>query len=383
MTQKMPDAVYITRLSKFLPNEPVSNEQMEEYLGMVDGTPSKAKPLILRNNQIKSRYYALDKNGNSTHTNTELTVEAIKGLFDGNFKASDIDMLACGTTSPDQLLPSHASMVHGALMNKAVEIISPAGSCCSGMHAMRYAYLSVLAGERQNAVCAGSEKLSIWMLAKNFKKETDKEAGIKKKPIVAFKKDFLRWMLSDGAGAALLSPEPNKEGLSLKIDWIESASFAHKLDACMYAGGEKMEDGSIKGWREYPSEEVPEKTLLSLQQDVDLLGDNIVPVGNEFLLDIVKRRGVDIEEIDWFLPHISSEFFRKHIEEELIRSDMPIPQEKWFTNLTRLGNVGAASIFFMLEELFHSDKLKKGNKILCMVPESARFSYVYVMLTAV
>ena len=383
MTQKMPDAVYITRLSKFLPNEPVSNEQMEKYLGMVDGTPSKAKPLILRNNQIKSRYYALDKNGNSTHTNTELTVEAIKGLFDDNFKASDIDMLACGTTSPDQLLPSHASMVHGALMNKAVEIISPAGSCCSGMHAMRYAYLSVLAGERQNAVCAGSEKLSIWMLAKNFKKETDKEAGIKKKPIVAFKKDFLRWMLSDGAGAALLSPEPNQEGLSLKIDWIESASFAHKLDACMYAGCEKMEDGSIKGWREYPSEEIPEKTLLSLQQDVDLLGDNIVPVGNEFLLDIVKRRGVDIEEIDWFLPHISSEFFRKHIEEELIGSDMPIPREKWFTNLTRLGNVGAASIFFMLEELFHSDKLKKGDKILCMVPESARFSYVYVMLTAV
>ncbi len=383
MTQKMPDAVYITRLSKFLPNEPVSNEQMEEYLGMVDGTPSKAKPLILRNNQIKSRYYALDKNGNSTHTNTELTVEAIKGLFDDNFKASDIDMLACGTTSPDQLLPSHASMVHGALMNKAVEIISPAGSCCSGMHAMRYAYLSVLAGERQNAVCAGSEKLSIWMLAKNFKKETDKEARIKKKPIVAFKKDFLRWMLSDGAGAALLSPEPNQEGLSLKIDWIESASFAHKLDACMYAGCEKMKDGSIKGWREYPSEEILEKTLLSLQQDVDLLGDNIVPVGNEFLLDIVKRRGVDIEEIDWFLPHISSEFFRKHIEEELIRSDMPIPQEKWFTNLTRFGNVGAASIFFMLEELFHSDKLKKGDKILCMVPESARFSYVYVMLTAV
>ncbi|MCK5078863.1 MAG: 3-oxoacyl-ACP synthase, partial [Bacteroidales bacterium] len=127
MTQKMPDAVYITRLSKFLPNEPVSNEQMEKYLGMVDGTPSKAKPLVLRNNQIKSRYYALDKNGNSTHTNSELTVEAIKGLFDDNFKASDIDMLACGTTSPDQLLPSHASMVHGALMNKAVEIISTAG----------------------------------------------------------------------------------------------------------------------------------------------------------------------------------------------------------------------------------------------------------------
>ena len=116
------------RLSKFLPNEPISNDQMEKYLGMVEGSPSKAKPIILRNNQIKTRYYALDENGNSTHSNTEMTVEAIKKLFDDSFGADDIDLLSCGTTSPDQLLPSHTSMVHGDLMNKPVEIISPAGS---------------------------------------------------------------------------------------------------------------------------------------------------------------------------------------------------------------------------------------------------------------
>jgi len=356
---------------------------MEEYLGMVDGTPSKAKPIILRNNRIKTRYYALDKNGNSTHSNTELTVEAIRGLFNEDFTADDIDLLSCGTTSPDQLLPSHTSMVHGALMNKAVEILSPAGSCCAGMHAMRYAYLSILAGERSRAVCAGSEKLSSWMLAKNFRKEPDRQDTLKKKPIVAFEKDFLRWMLSDGAGAALLSAEPNKKGNSLRIEWIEGASFAHKLETCMYAGGEKMEDGSLKGWKDYPSEEILNRTLFSLRQDVDLLGENIVPVGNSFFLDIAERRDLDVKDIDWFLPHLSSEFFRKRIEDELIKNAIPIPQEKWFTNLTRLGNVGAASIYFMLEELFNSDRLKKGDTILCMVPESARFSYVYVYLTVV
>ncbi|MEE4257248.1 MAG: beta-ketoacyl-ACP synthase III [Bacteroidales bacterium] len=383
MKQEKPDTVYINRLAKFLPNDPISNDQMEEYLGMVDGTPSKAKPIILRNNKIKTRYYALDKNGNSTHSNTELTVEAIRGLFDEDFTADDIDLLSCGTTSPDQLLPSHTSMVHGALMNKAVEILSPAGSCCAGMHAMRYAYLSILAGERSRAVCAGSEKLSSWMLAKNFRKEPDKHDTLKKKPIVAFEKDFLRWMLSDGAGAALLSPEPNKEGHSLKIEWIEGASFANKLETCMYAGGEKTKDGGFKGWRDYPSEDILNRTLFSLRQDVDLLGENIVPVGNSFFLDIAERRDLDVKDIDWFLPHLSSEFFRKRIEDELIKNAIPIPQEKWFTNLTKLGNVGAASIYFMLEELFNSDRLKKGDTILCMVPESARFSYVYVYLTVV
>jgi 3-oxoacyl-[acyl-carrier-protein] synthase-3 len=383
MIQKRPDAVYITRLSKFLPNEPVTNKGMEDFLGMVDGTPSKAKPIILRNNQIKTRYYALDKNGNSTHSNAGLTVEAVKALFDDNFEAADIDLLACGTTSPDQLLPSHASMVHGELMDKPVEIISPAGSCCSGMHAMRYAYLSVLAGEREYAVCTGSEKFSSWIQAKFFRKEPDKRTDIKKKPIVAFEKDFLRWMLSDGAGAALLSSKPNPDRRSLKIEWIESGSYANQLKTCMYAGGEKMADGSFKGWKEYEPEEILDKTIFSLRQDVTLLGDNIVPVGNEFLLDIIKRRGLDVRDIDWFLPHISSEYFRSQIADELDRTHFHIPQERWFTNLSRLGNVGAASIYFMLEELFNSDKLKKGDAILCMIPESARFSYVYAMLTAV
>jgi 3-oxoacyl-[acyl-carrier-protein] synthase-3 len=383
MMQKKPDAVYINRLSKFLPNEAVTNEHIEDFLGLVDGTPSKAKPIVLRNNKIKTRYYALDKNGNSTHSNAELTVEAIKGLYEDNKEIENIDLLSCGTTSPDQLLPSHTSMVHGLLMDKPVEILSPAGSCCTGMHAMRYAYLSVLSGERQHAVCSGSEKLSSWMLANNFNKEPDKKAEIEKEPIVAFEKAFLRWMLSDGAGAALLSPKPNPEGISLRIDWIESCSFANQLNTCMYAGGEKLPDGSLRGWREYNSEEVMEKTLLTLRQDVKLLDKNIVPVGNSFFLNIMKRRKLDINAIDWFLPHLSSEYFRNRIEEELIKSNIPIPKEKWFTNLTRLGNVGAASIYFMLEELFHSDKLKKGDVILCMIPESARFSYVYALLTVV
>ncbi len=383
MTYNRPDTVYIKRLSKFLPNKPVANDQMENFLGMVDETPSKTKPIILRNNQIKTRYYALDESGKSTHSNAGMTAEAVKGLFDDNFKSDDIDLLACGTTSPDQLLPSHASMVHGELMDKPVEIISPAGSCCSGMHAMRYAYLSVLSGEREHAVCTGSEKFSSWILAKFFNKEPDKRADIEKKPIVAFEKDFLRWMLSDGAGAALLSPNPNPDGLSLRIEWIESGSFANQLETCMYAGGEKMDDGNFKSWREYEPEEIFEKTLFSLRQDVTLLGGNIITLGNKLLLDIIKRRDFDIQNIDWFLPHISSEYFRSHIEEELISANIPIPREKWATNLTRLGNVGAASIFFMLEELFHSDKLKKGDTILCMVPESARFSYAFALLTAV
>jgi 3-oxoacyl-[acyl-carrier-protein] synthase-3 len=60
-----------------------------------------------------------------------------------------------------------------------------------------------------------------------------------------------------------------------------------------------------------------------------------------------------------------------------------IPAERWFTNLTRKGNTGSASIFVILEELFHSERLKEGQKLLCFIPESGRFSIAYLMLTVV
>ena len=74
----MDRSVYINRIAKFLPGNPISHEEMEDYLGCVDGRKSRSKAIILRNNKIKTRYYSRDKEGNSTHTNAELTAEAVK-----------------------------------------------------------------------------------------------------------------------------------------------------------------------------------------------------------------------------------------------------------------------------------------------------------------
>jgi 3-oxoacyl-[acyl-carrier-protein] synthase-3 len=87
--------------------------------------------------------------------------------------------------------------------------------------------------------------------------------------------------------------------------------------------------------------------------------------------------------VDYYLPHISSEYFRPRLRHTLEKIGFFIPEEKWFTNLTTKGNTGAASIYIMLEELFYSGRLRRGEKILCYVPESGRFSTVYMLLTVV
>lgn len=372
--------VFITKIGKCLPNEAISNDEMENYLGLINDTASKARRLILRNNKIVSRYYALDKSGNSTHSNAELTKNAIQELFDESFTAQDMELLSCGTTTPDVLVPSHASMVHGLLKNKNLELNSSAGVCCAGMNALKFGFLSVKSGSTQNAVCTGSEKLSSWMSSDKFENEVVNLKNLEEQPILAFKKDFLRWMLSDGAGAFLLENKPKGE-VSLKIEWMEAYSYAYELETCMYAGGDKLENGEIKPWNDYNPDQWLKESLFAFKQDVKLLDEFILVKGVQSVFDALSKNNVSVDEIDYFLPHVSSHYFVDGLSKLLVEKGLEIPMEKWFMNLATVGNVGAASIYLALEELMNSGKLKKGDKILLSVPESGRFSFALAYLT--
>jgi 3-oxoacyl-[acyl-carrier-protein] synthase-3 len=373
--------VFITRISKFLPNAPVHSDDMERYLGLINGRPSLSRRIVLKGNGIRQRYYALDTQGNVTHTNTEMAAQAVLALCGNSFGIDDMDLLSAGTASPEQVMPSHGVMVHGLTGGRNTEVVSFAGSCCTGVQALKYAWLALLAGDRRNAVCVASERLSAWMRNSYFDSEAELLSRMKKRPLLAFEKEFLRWMLSDGAAALLLQTAPAADGLSLQINWIELRSYAHVCKTCMYAGGEKNAAGDLAGWASFPESQWLSRSLFSLKQDTRLLGENIVSLGASFFREIADRRGLQKDGIDWFLPHLSSMFFKDKIAAALDEMDWHIPDEKWFVNLPSVGNVASASNFLMLEELYRSGKLKKGQRILMMTPESARFSYGYCMLT--
>ena len=374
--------VFITKASTFLPNEPVPNDEMETYLGYINDKPSKAKSLILRNNKIKTRYYALDKNGKPTHTNAQLTAKAIDGLFDENFKKNDMQLLSCGTTTADQIQPSHASMVHGELnIDKSIEINTSTGLCNSGMNALNYGFLNIKAGVKENAVCTGSERISSWMTADKYNHEAENLKLLEERPIVAFKREFLRWMLSDGAGAFLLQNKPRENSTSLKIEFIDFYSYAHEIEACMYAGCEKQEDGSLKSWAEYPAEEWLNQSIFAVKQDTKILDKYILVKGAESLRASFDKHQLDPNSIDHVLAHISSGYFKEGLKDEFAKVGLDFPWEKWFYNLSEVGNIGAGSIYIALEELMNSGKLKKGEKVLLCVPESGRFAYSCALLT--
>jgi 3-oxoacyl-[acyl-carrier-protein] synthase-3 len=376
---------YITNIQAYLPGEPVPNDQMESVLGQVGDKPSRARRIILKSNGIKSRYYAIDPaTGEYTHTNAQLAAEAVRKLENEHFALADLTCLAAGSSYPDQAMPGHGVMVHGELDAPPCEVASAAGVCVSGMSAMKYAYLSVIAEEHPQAVAVGSDMPSAVMQAKNFEGELNEDIdALERQPELAFEKDFLRWMLSDGAGAVLIENQPRPNTINFKIDWIDVYSYANEMEACMYAGAEKK-DGELISWARYDNQQRAKRSVMSVKQDVKLLNENVIHYTVEKpLAASVKKRQLSASDYSYFVPHYSSQYFRDRVYAGLEKIDFVIPKEKWFTNLPQKGNTGAASIYIMLEELRRTQPLEQGQKILCYIPESGRFSSCFMQLTVI
>lgn len=382
--------VYIVGSSDFLPYGPVSNEYMEEILGEARGVPSRVKRRILQSNGIEQRYYAIDPVSKTpTYSNADLTAMAVRALAEKTeLDLSQLDLMVCGTSTADQIIPNHAQMVQGVLGIGPLEVISTAGVCCSSTAALKYAAMSIQSGQVRNAVATGSELVSNILSGAYLSHESRGDGTYEEDDkTLPFSTDFLRWMLSDGAGALQLSPEPNPRGdVSLRIDWIDIKSYAHQYDVCMYQGGEKdAATGRFQGWRQFAPnvKAAAAKGAFYLNQDARQLSRSIARATVlDPLPQIMKKYELRGKNVDWFLPHYSSQFFRPLVEQSLVEVGLPIPTNRWFTNLVTKGNTGSASIYIMLNEMLDKGLIERGQNILCFIPESARFSVAYMHLTA-
>ena len=121
-------SAYITATARFLPGNPVPNEEMEDYLGIAGGTTSDLRDLTLENCGIKTRYYAIDKNQQTIISNAAMAANAVREAAErAGLGPNDVELLTAATTGPDMLAPGHASMVHGELGYGPMEISTSAG----------------------------------------------------------------------------------------------------------------------------------------------------------------------------------------------------------------------------------------------------------------
>ena len=108
-----------------------------------------------------------------------------------------------------------------------METASLQGVCSAGISALQYACMA--GGQRRARACArGHERAAVAAVQAH----AVRGPGLQRR----FDANFLRWMLSDGAGAFLVSHAPNPEGLTLKVKWIHLKSFSGDFPVCMQVG---------------------------------------------------------------------------------------------------------------------------------------------------
>jgi 3-oxoacyl-[acyl-carrier-protein] synthase-3 len=382
----MSDA-YINATGAVLPGPPISNDEIEEVLGRLGNEASRLRGRILRNNGIQTRHYAIDRHtGAPTHTSAALAAEAVRvACARRGLPVTDVGLLACATSIPEQIVPGHASMVHGELGTHPCEIATLHGVCGAGVTALKYAAMAVQTGAATNAVACAVERTSAVLRSAAFTAELKaRTAAEEEDPFIGFDQEFLRWMLSDGAGAVVVQDRPRPDGLSLRIEWIELVSFAHELPTCMYMGGAPTPAGGLVGWRDGTSvADALRGGQINLHQDVKLLAAHMVETCVRSLEIVRRRRDLTADAVDWLLPHYSSEFFREKTHDAFVRVEFPLPYERWCSNLVERGNTGCASPLVMLDDFLASGRLRAGQSVLLLVPESGRFSCAWVLLRAV
>lgn len=152
-------SAYINRIGKFLPGEPINNDEMEEYLGKIASRPSRVSQRILNSNGIQKRYYAIDKQQQTLYSNSQMAAFAVRAaISQSNLEPGAIDLLACATTLPDLLVSGLVSTVHGELSELSpLEIVSTQGVCCAEVSALNYAPSQLEPCQKQTAIAVAAE----------------------------------------------------------------------------------------------------------------------------------------------------------------------------------------------------------------------------------
>lgn len=368
--------VYLQSAGMFLPGAPVDNAGMDAFVAPLNRISERLKRRILAENGILSRHYAIDGAGDTVVSNAQMAAGAIQAtLADAGRTLADIGFLSSGSSGGDSLMPGFASMIQGEMAAPPMETLSVHGVCAASVGAMQAAAMAVESGAHSLALSVASE-----MPSRLFKRSRFAAQGYD----TDFDAHFLRWMLSDGAGAVLLGgPKalPQANGLQLQLKWTHLRSFAGDYPVCMQLG---LTADRSKSHLDFPAWADAEAAgALSLRQDIRLL-PHLFDVCIHEYADLAHKGWVPERGIDHFLCHYSSERFIPVVDDLLGKAQLAIPRDRWWSNLAWRGNTGAASIFIMLSEFLQTQgaRLKAGDTVLCFIPESGRFTAGYMLWEA-
>ena len=301
----------VTGVGSFLPEQVVTNADLTKIVDTSD-------EWIVERTGIRQRHKARDDEPTS-----DLALKAAeRALADAGKTAADVDLIIVATTTPDQTFPATAAIVQRKL-GAPVGIAFDIQAVCSGfVYAMSVADGFVARGQAKCALVIGAEEMTRLM------DWTDRTTCV---------------LFGDGAGAFVLEPG---EGQGTKED-RGVLGFALRCEGAksdmLYVDGGPATTGTV-GHLRMLGNQVFRHAVVNIAEAITAAAD---------------VAGVDIPEIDWFVPHQANQRIIKGVGDRL-----GLDEDKVISTVAMHANTSAASIPLAMDVAIKDGRIKKGDRVL-------------------
>ncbi|MCD4835180.1 MAG: 3-oxoacyl-ACP synthase III family protein [Bacteroidales bacterium] len=365
MNQNKSSEIYVklTGTGSYLPGNPITIDEVDNYLGELTEAPKKIQKWLHRMKNLMKEmlevdyyHFAIDPETREfTDDNITMSVKAARQAIEkAGIKAEDIDLIVYGSAHQDQM-PTASVWIQEALGIEQCGEMSIHANCTSAYKALLIAGDFIKSGRYRNALVLSSSMSSSELRAEYYNQ-----------PIVKKEELFLRYFLSDGAGALVLqAADEKKDGLFVEHTYMESvggkkpSAMLNKRPAYWMNPKKEFELGY------HHLAQMFNEQLRTHFHDED---------GSVFLKGLkrmLNKYPINLSELKYFQVNFPS----KHISELIMDEcdELGIPRDTLYTKMATMGYVGPPMAFISIDKIVREENLIHNDLILSFVTEVSKF----------
>jgi 3-oxoacyl-[acyl-carrier-protein] synthase-3 len=306
-------AAKITGVAGCVPPKVLTNADLEKMVATND-------EWIRTRTGIRERHI-VEKGTPTSH----LAVEAAKLLLtQTKTDPSEIDLIVLATVTPDMMFPATACLVQDRLGATNAWGFDLSAACAGFAYALTVG-AQFAANAHKKVLVIGSDTMS---------------------SIIDYKDRGTAILFGDGAGAVLLEPAADNEGI---------LDFAHDVDGSggnfLYMPG----GGSLNP----PTHETVDKNMHVVHQEGSQVFKYAVRRMAELAVTLLERNGFKSEDLALVIPHQANLRIIRAMQERL-----GVDDSKVMVNIDRYGNTTAGTIPLGLRDAVAQGRLRKGDLVL-------------------
>jgi 3-oxoacyl-[acyl-carrier-protein] synthase III len=355
--------VRIAGTGSYLPGRPISIDEVDYFLGPLSDAPQKIqkwlermKGLMKEMLEVENYYFAIDPVSRKfTEDNITMSVKAANKAFaTAGLKNSDIDLIVYGSAHQDQM-PTASVRIQEALGIEICGELSIHANCTSAYKALLTAYDMLRLGRYKRALVISSSMSSSELKAEYYNQ-----------PLIKKEEAFLRYFLSDGAGALIMEANPEEgEGLFVENVMMESvggskpAAMLNQRPAYWMNPKEEFEAGY-----HHLAQMFNEQLRIHFNEK----GGSVFYKG---LKRMIEQYRIPVEQVRFFQVNFPS----KHISEMVMEEceSLGISKSKLYSKMSTMGYLGPPMVFVCLDQILKEEKLQQNDLILSFVTEVSKF----------